>query len=683
MLTGKTLQRGKYTLEQEIGRGGFGITFRATHRYLDQPVVIKTLNELLRQAPQFAKFQRQFQDEARRLAACVHPNIVRVSDFFVEDGLPYMVMDYIPGQTLAKVVFPGNPLPEAIAIHYIRQIGAALQAVHQKNLLHRDVKPQNIILRQGTQEVVLIDFGIAREFTPGSTQTHTNMVSEGYAPIEQYLAQAHRTPATDVYGLAATLYALLTAKVPVAASLRDRMPMPTPCNVKPQLSVAVDRAVMSGMELEASCRPATVAEWLELLPANDSFIPLNITTPSRPGPIQTAVTPAFMSQDFQPFIPQEAQPIVAAAEFPAEADDPPPKQSFLRGLLIGGGIAAIAGIATVTLSAVLPKSDEQQQPKNPPAVVQPSKPKSSSAGNDSQITSPSQLENRITTPPIQTSTPNSGRQQSNGVSGKNANNGKTTLPTQVKNRSTAPSVQNSNSTSDRQQSNGFSTYRNQTGRVKNRNTAPPLQNSNSNSRRQQSNSAPGKTSPSTSQTKSPPSAPVQTPQKQELPTPNNSPAPPANEATPPSNSPAPPPSEATPPINSPTPPASEATPPINSPAPPPSEATPPSNSPAPPPSEPTPPSNSPKPQASEATPPSAQISPPREATPPINSPKPAPTASSAPSESSSSPGNATLLQPSGYQSSSSAQPSPVHEATPPINQAQVSPSPAPAVVRTK
>lgn len=221
MLANRTLQRGKYILEQEIGRGGFGITFRAIHQYLGQPVVIKTLNESLRQVPEFDKFQHQFQDEARRLAACVHPSIVRVSDFFIEDDLPYMVMDYIPGQTLAKLVFPNRPLPEAIAIHYIRQIGAALQVVHQKNLLHRDVKPQNIIRRQGTQEVVLIDFGISR-FTPGVTQTHTNMVSEGYAPIEQYLPQAPRTPATDVYGLAATLYALLTARVPVAASLRDR-----------------------------------------------------------------------------------------------------------------------------------------------------------------------------------------------------------------------------------------------------------------------------------------------------------------------------------------------------------------------------------------------------------------------------------------------------------------------------
>ncbi|MBE9187128.1 protein kinase [Microcoleus sp. LEGE 07076] len=264
-LIGKSLQGGKYTLEQELGRGGFGITFRANHRYLGQPVVIKTLNESLRQQPNFAEFDRKFQDEARRLASCVHPNIVRVSDFFVEDGQPYMVMDYIAGQDLGDVVLPNRPLPEQLAISYITQIGAALKAVHQKGLLHRDIKPQNILLRQGTQEVVLIDFGIAREFTNGATQNHTNMVSDGYAPPEQYFAQGKYTPATDVYGLAATLYTLLTGQVPVAAILRTSQPMPSPRDLQPSVSPAVSQAVMRGMTVEAQNRPASVDEWLGLL----------------------------------------------------------------------------------------------------------------------------------------------------------------------------------------------------------------------------------------------------------------------------------------------------------------------------------------------------------------------------------------------------------------------------------
>ncbi len=269
------LQGGKYTLEQELGRGGFGITIKATHNYLGQPVVIKTLNESLTQHPNFAEFQHKFQDEAKRLALCVHPNIVRVSDFFVEDGQPYMVMDYIPGQTLAEVVFGGQPLSEAIAVNYIRQIGNALMVVNQNNLLHRDIKPQNIMLRQDTEEVILIDFGIAREFIEGKTQIHTNLVSDGYAPPEQYLPQGKRTAATDVYGLAATLYTLLTGQVPVAAPRRVPQEMPSPRELQPQLSANVNQAVLRGMALDIQHRPKTVDEWLKLLsdsPTNNSTI---------------------------------------------------------------------------------------------------------------------------------------------------------------------------------------------------------------------------------------------------------------------------------------------------------------------------------------------------------------------------------------------------------------------------
>ncbi|MBW4578485.1 MAG: serine/threonine protein kinase [Tildeniella nuda ZEHNDER 1965/U140] len=292
-LIGQQLQGGKYTLDEELGRGGFGITFKATHHFLGQTVVIKTLNESLRYEPDYADYQRKFQDEARRLALCVHPNIVRVSDFFVEAGQAYMVMDYIPGPNLETLVFPNQPLAEAIAIHYARQIGNALKVVHQNGLLHRDIKPQNIILRQGTQEVVLIDFGIAREFTPGSTQTHTSLISAGYAPIEQYLSEEKRTPATDVYGLAATLYALLTARVPTASILRDRQPLPDPRELRPELSAATNQAIVRGMAVDVRYRPSSMEEWLALLPDGSSTGAAPIS-PFQPAasvqPTQTAAT---------------------------------------------------------------------------------------------------------------------------------------------------------------------------------------------------------------------------------------------------------------------------------------------------------------------------------------------------------------------------------------------------------
>ncbi len=365
-LVGQTLQAGKYSLEQELGRGGFGVTFKATHHYLGQPVVIKTLNESLRLHPDFDRFQRQFQDEARRLALCSHPNIVRVSDFFIEAGGPYMVMDYVPGPTLQAVVFPGQPLSEATAINYIRQVGEALRVVHQKGLLHRDIKPENIILRQGTQEVVLIDFGIAREFTPDSTQSHTIIVSDGYAPIEQYLTKEKRTPASDVYGLAATLYALLTAQVPTPAILRDRQPMPAPRELQPQLSASLNQAIMRGMAVEARYRPASVDEWLSLLP-NPQWEKAN-GTGNGSLPTHTGSTVPINSQQLTqvpqvPQVPQVQEKSQSAAQALGAV-----KRLGLPGLIIGGGVAIASGL--IALGSVWHQPQPEQPSPSP--TLQPS-----------------------------------------------------------------------------------------------------------------------------------------------------------------------------------------------------------------------------------------------------------------------------------------------------------------------
>jgi serine/threonine-protein kinase len=363
MLAGTTLQGGKYTLNQEIGRGGFGITFKATHHYLGQEVVVKTMNERLRQHPDFAKFERQFQDEARRLATCVHPNIVRVSDFFVEAGLPYMVMEYIPGETLGDAfVLPAIPLPEATAIHYIRQIAAALQVVHNNGLLHRDVKPDNIILRQGTQEVVLIDFGIAREFNGGVRQTHTGIVSEGYSPIEQYLSQAPRTPATDVYGLAATLYALLTAQVPMSALLRDREQMPTPRELQPHLSAAVNQAVMRGMAVESRFRPTTVAEWIKLLPGD------GVNTATQAVPTHTVATINLSLQEQENLLGRTAKQHIDVSSAIKNARSLVQKLASSK-VFIGTSVAVVAATAGFGITSMLPKSVPQSPSK--PLFAQP------------------------------------------------------------------------------------------------------------------------------------------------------------------------------------------------------------------------------------------------------------------------------------------------------------------------
>ncbi|MEL7244486.1 MAG: serine/threonine-protein kinase [Cyanobacteria bacterium J06573_2] len=372
MLTGKTLQGGKYTINQEIGRGGFGITYKATHHFLHQEVVIKTLNHKLQKHPDFAKFEGQFQDEARRLASCIHPNIVRVSDFFVEAGFPYMVMEYIPGETLGEAfVMPGIPLPEEQAIHYIRQVGAALGAVHQKGLLHRDVKPDNIILRQNTNEVILIDFGIAREFNSGVRQAHTGMVSEGYSPMEQYLTNAKRSPATDIYGLASTLYALLTAQVPMPVLLRDKEKMPAPRELQPHLSAGVNQAVMRGMAVEARFRPQTVADWLDLLPETGR------RTVVQAVPTHAVPTIDLSTQEYEPPSPPPAVAAVnsnfQSAQVKPEEGTVQSQEPWFKKISPRAFISAGVAIFGVTLGFGLTKiaSTAERQPKVAPVLEKP------------------------------------------------------------------------------------------------------------------------------------------------------------------------------------------------------------------------------------------------------------------------------------------------------------------------
>jgi serine/threonine-protein kinase len=382
-LIGRTLQGGKYSLDAELGRGGFGVTYRATHHILNRVVVIKTLSQAVVQDINYAEHLRRFQDEARRLALCNHPNIVRISDFFIEDNRAYMVMDYIPGPTLDAVVFPNNPLPEATALHYIRQIASALKVVHQNGLLHRDVKPQNIILREGTDQVVLIDFGIAREFTPGYTQTHTNLISSGYAPIEQYLTKEKRTPATDVYGLAATLYSLLTAQVPVAAILRDRESMPAPRDVRPDLSPAVNQAVLRGMALDIRYRPAQIDDWLALLPGGQAAGIPPLMPQSQPLPLPT---PPNRTEATVPVIPRYSVAGETQAPTPSatEAMIPPPRRrrssSFpVVTLLLALSVLTLTGVTIAsfwfkslnsasrsTSPAIEPTALPTEEPSRPP-----------------------------------------------------------------------------------------------------------------------------------------------------------------------------------------------------------------------------------------------------------------------------------------------------------------------------
>jgi serine/threonine protein kinase len=269
-LSGQQLQDGKYTIEKELGEGGFGITYRARDNQGNY-VVIKTLNDAIQKRADFAKFQQDFLNEAIKLAKCSHPHIVQIYEVIHENDLWCMVMEYIDGEDLGSLVENQGILSESEALRYIQQIGSALTVVHDNGLLHRDIKPQNIMLRSGKSEAVLIDFGIAREFSQNLTQTHTQMLADGFAPIEQYDKKAKRGAFTDVYALAATLYSVLTGELPTISPMRAiGTELAEAKKINSSISDRVNHAIIKGMEIKPENRPQSVQDWLCMLPSNNN-----------------------------------------------------------------------------------------------------------------------------------------------------------------------------------------------------------------------------------------------------------------------------------------------------------------------------------------------------------------------------------------------------------------------------
>jgi len=270
---GYELKNGRYIIEKQLDEGGFGIVYLARDKRYNQKVVIKTLKPEFRNPEDWDcwdNFEEKFVNEAIKLIQCQHPHIVKFKSLIKSDGKWGIVMEYIEGQNLGKWVKNNGILTQKDALLYIHQVGEALIVIHDQELLHRDVKPNNIMRTSDGLKVILIDMGIARQFSRYQTQTHTPIATDTYAAPEQYDIRYPRGEYTDVYALAATLYFLLTKQSPVPSSSRIQTDTLEPPNkINPDISNRVNSAILRGMELNYKDRPQTIQEWLNLLPLSE------------------------------------------------------------------------------------------------------------------------------------------------------------------------------------------------------------------------------------------------------------------------------------------------------------------------------------------------------------------------------------------------------------------------------
>jgi WD40 repeat protein len=298
LAVGAGLHGGDLLVEGVLGQGGFGITYRGRDRRLGRGVAIKEffpqgcgrVGNAVRpggglDAEEFRRLRERFLEETRVLARFHHPGIVPVYSAFEENETAYAVMELLEGKSLAQLLEERGPLPEPEAVGYVEQVGAALAEVHAAGLLHRDLKPENVIVSPAGR-ATLIDFGTARAFSAESTRRMTTLLTPGYAPLEQYSQQARFGAFTDVYGLAATLYHLLTGQPPTPALDRIQGVELVPVRrLNPAVSEQTAGAVAAGLQMEVARRPQSVREFLRLLPGGPAARrPRPVPPPPPPRP---------------------------------------------------------------------------------------------------------------------------------------------------------------------------------------------------------------------------------------------------------------------------------------------------------------------------------------------------------------------------------------------------------------
>ena len=231
-----TLQGGKYRIIKKLGQGGFGITYLAENTLLEGKVAIKEFffkeycerddstshvtvpTSSNRETVQ--RFKLKFVKEARTIFRLNHPNIVRILDVFEENGTAYYVMDYIDGESLGDMVKRRGAIPEAEALGYVKDAANALEYIHSKNINHLDIKPGNLMKRKEDGRIIVIDFGVAKQYAAVISEGCTPAcISYGYSPAVLYRKNGEQSfsPQSDVYALAATLFKLLTGNTPPEA----------------------------------------------------------------------------------------------------------------------------------------------------------------------------------------------------------------------------------------------------------------------------------------------------------------------------------------------------------------------------------------------------------------------------------------------------------------------------------
>jgi HAMP domain-containing protein len=266
---------GRYDILSTLGKGGMGVVYRARDRKLDEEVALKVLRpELLEDDPTLLD---RFKQEIKLARRITHRNVLRTHDFDEAEGTPYISMEYLEGVTLKDLIASKGALPIGVGLRIAKQMCQGLEAAHQQGVVHRDIKPQNMLILPETGELKVMDFGIARvsEVKPGTSPGASGLTTAGvvmgtpdYIPPEQAQG-ATADYRSDVYSLGVVLYEVFTGRLPfkgdsimnvVLAHIRNAPPPPR--TVNDHIPPALEAVILRAMEKDPADRYQTVGEML-------------------------------------------------------------------------------------------------------------------------------------------------------------------------------------------------------------------------------------------------------------------------------------------------------------------------------------------------------------------------------------------------------------------------------------
>ncbi len=253
---------GRFFVEREIGRGGMGVVYLARDVALDRPVAIKVLPDELAVDP---THRERFLREARTAAGLAHPNIVPIHLVEASDDLVCFIMGYISGETLGDRVRRSGPLPSDELTRILREVAWALAYAHGQGVIHRDIKPDNILLEHGTGRAMVTDFGIARVTEQGTLTRQDEIIGTvQYMPPEQADATAELDGRSDLYALGVTAFYSLTGRLPFESTSAPALlamhlsePAPPVTSVRPEIPPRLAEAVDRCLAKEPSARFAS------------------------------------------------------------------------------------------------------------------------------------------------------------------------------------------------------------------------------------------------------------------------------------------------------------------------------------------------------------------------------------------------------------------------------------------